>query len=193
MPNTDFLDLTDIYQKFGKRYHPRPDLQALAQFDPHTLIIGTTRYYLGRMTIAANHFAKYELAKAWPLIPPYTRAILQRDIEEAFQRDDKARADGLQYFSLGMDCDRAAWQTVRNHWQGQDTPPAAQRVPTPKEIARHLRLLAEQMQELGADMEYTAGFNGDMADRGRDMIGSGLLAYGWAETIMEGLNKEATP
>ena len=186
MTKTDCLDLTDIYQKVGKRYHPRPDLQALAQLDPHTLIIGTTRYYLGRMTIAANHFAKYELAKAWPLIPPYTRAILQRDIEEAFQRDDKARADGLQYFSLGMDCDRAAWQTVRNHWQGQDTPPAAQRVPTPKEISRRLRLLSEQMQELGAAMEYTAGFDGVMAERGKELLGAGLIAVGWAAAIEDG-------
>ena len=192
MSKTDCLDLNCIYQKFGKRYLPRPDLQALAQFDPHTLIIGTTRYYLGRMTIAANHFAKYELTQAWPQIAPHTRTILQRDIEEAFQRDDKARADGLQYFSLGMDCDRAAWQAVRNNWKTEAVPPA-QHVLPPKEIARHLRLLAEQMQELGAAMEYTAGFNGDMADRGRDMIGAGLLAYGWAETIMEGLNKEATP
>ena len=192
MTKTDCLDLTDIYQKVGNRYHPRPNLQQFVGFDHHGLIIAATRYYLGRMTIAANHFAKYELTKAWPLIPLHTRAILQRDIEEAFQRDDEARADGHQYLPLGMDCDRAAWQAVRDHWQGQDTTPA-QRVLPPQEIARRLRLLAEQMQELGAAMEYTAGFNGDMADRGRDMIGAGLLAYGWAETIMEGLNKEATP
>ena len=192
MTKTDCLDLTDIYQKFGKRYHPRPDLQALAQFDPHTLIIGTTRYYLGRMTIAANHFAKYELAKAWPLIPPYTRAILQRDIEEAFQRDDKARADGLQYFSLGMDCDRAAWQAVRDNWKTEAVPPA-QHVLPPKEIARRLRLLAEQMQELGADMEYTAGFNGDMASSGQELCGAGAMAFEWAESIMERLDKVPTP
>ena len=192
MSKTDCLDLTDIYQKVGKRYQPRPDLQALAQLDTHTLLIGTTRYYLGRMTIAANYFAKYELAKAWPLIPLHTRTILQRNIEEAFQRDDKARADGLQYFPLGMDCDRAAWQTVRNHWQGQDTPPAAQRVPTPKEIARHLRLLSEQMQELGAAMEYTAGFDGDMAARGKYLLGAGGLALEWAVAIMERLNKGPT-
>ena len=188
MSKTDCLDLNCIYQKFGKRYLPRPDLQALAQFDPHTLIIGTTRYYLGRMTIAANHFAKYELAKAWPLIPPYTRAILQRDIEEAFQRDDKARADGLQYFSLGMDCDRAAWQTVRDHWKTQAVPPA-QHVLPPKEIARHLRLLAEQMQELGAAMEYTAGFDGAMAEHGKELLGAGLIANGWADAIEEEMNQ----
>ena len=33
---------TDIYQKVGKRYQPRPDLQQFMGFDPHTLIIGAT-------------------------------------------------------------------------------------------------------------------------------------------------------
>ena len=34
MPKTDCLDLTDIYQKVGKRYQPRPHLQQLVGFDP---------------------------------------------------------------------------------------------------------------------------------------------------------------
>ena len=31
--------------------------------------------------------------------------------------------------------------------------------PTPQEIAHRLRLLSQQMQDLGAAMEYTAGFD----------------------------------
>ena len=32
-------------------------------------------------------------------------------------------------------------------------------LPTPQEIANRLRLLSQQMQDLGAAMEYTAGFD----------------------------------
>ena len=32
-------------------------------------------------------------------------------------------------------------------------------LPTPKEITHRLRLLSQQMQDLGAAMEYTAGFD----------------------------------
>ena len=71
------------------------------------------------------------------------------------------------------------------------TPPAAQHVLPPKEIARRLRLLSEQMQELGADMEYTAGFDGLMAEHGKELLGAGLIARGWAEAITERLDKEA--
>lgn len=179
---------TDIYQKVGRKYLPRPDLQQFVGFDHHGLIIAATRYYLGRMTIAAAFFARHELAHAWPLIPIKTRAIMQRDIEEAFQRDDEARAAGHQYFPLGMDCDRAAWQTVRNNWKTEDVPPA-KRVLTPKEIARRLRLLSEQMQELGADMEYTAGFDGEMADHGKELIDAGAKAIAWSHAIEEKLKQ----
>ena len=71
------------------------------------------------------------------------------------------------------------------------TPPAAQHVLSPNEIASRLRLLSEQMQELGADMEYTAGFDGLMAEHGKELLGAGLIARGWAEAITERLDKEA--
>ena len=87
-----------------------------SRFEPHCLLIAATRYYLGRMTISTCAFAR-DLAAAWPEIPEHTRSVLLRDIEDEFRRDDTARERGDEYKPLGMDCDRAAWQQVRNHWK----------------------------------------------------------------------------
>ena len=51
-------------------------------------------------------------------------------------------------------------------------------LPTPQEIAHRLRLLSQQMQDLGAAMEYTAGFDGAMAEHGKELLGAGLIASG---------------
>ena len=64
------------------------------------------------------------------------------------------------------------------------TPP-----PAPQEIANRLRLLSQQMQDLGAAMEYTAGFDRAMAARGKELLGAGLIASGWATAIEEEINQ----
>ena len=61
--------------------------------------------------------------------------------------------------------------------------------PTPQEIAHRLRLLSEQMQDLGAAMEYTAGFDGAMAEHGKELLGAGLIANGWVTAIEEKMNQ----
>ena len=61
--------------------------------------------------------------------------------------------------------------------------------PTPQEIAHRLRLLSEQMQDLGAAMEYTAGFDGAMAEHGKELLGAGLIASGWVTAIEEKMNQ----
>ena len=62
-------------------------------------------------------------------------------------------------------------------------------LPTPKEIAHRLRLLSQQMQDLGAAMEYTAGFDGAMAARGKELLGAGLLiASDWVTAIENEIN-----
>ena len=88
----------------------------LTAFNPHCLLIAAQRYYQGRRTIAAASFAR-ELAEAWPTIPAHTRNIIKRDLSDAFKNDDKARARGETYRPLGMDCDRQAWEMVRQAWQ----------------------------------------------------------------------------
>ena len=62
-------------------------------------------------------------------------------------------------------------------------------IPTPQQIANRLRLLSQQMQDLGAAMEYTAGFDGSMAEHGKELLGAGLIASGWATAIEEEINQ----
>ena len=62
-------------------------------------------------------------------------------------------------------------------------------LPTPQEIAHRLRLLSQQMQDLGAAMEYTAGFDGAMAEHGKELLGAGLIASGWATAIEEKIHQ----
>ena len=62
-------------------------------------------------------------------------------------------------------------------------------LPTPQEIAHRLRLLSEQMQDLGAAMEYAAGFDGAMAEHGKELLGAGLIASSWAAAIEEEMNQ----
>ena len=62
-------------------------------------------------------------------------------------------------------------------------------IPTPQEIAHRLRLLSQQMQDLGAAMEYTAGFDGAMAEHGKELLGAGLIANSWAAAIEEKINQ----
>ena len=62
-------------------------------------------------------------------------------------------------------------------------------VPTPQEIAHRLRLLSQQMQDLGAVMEYTAGFDGAMAEHGKELLGAGLIANSWAKAIEAKMNQ----
>ena len=62
-------------------------------------------------------------------------------------------------------------------------------LPTPKETAHRLRLLSQQMQDLGAAMEYTAGFDGAMAEHGKELLGAGLIANSWAKAIEEEMNQ----
>lgn len=174
--------MPDIYEKIGKRYKPRPDIAALAHFDARSLIVGAQRYYIGRTTIHASVFAAIELASAWPALDGATQGALRGDIEEQFRRDDEARAEGSDYKPLGWDSNRAAWAKVRAHWHGKDTP-LAPHVPTRAEILHRLRAIAEQMQELGAAMEYAGGFDGRMAARGWEMQGAGQIAQSWALEI----------
>lgn len=93
-------------------------MEAMAGHD-HLMVIAATRYCLGRMTYIVGDCADW-LVKLWPLLGDPTRAIIRRDIEEAFRRDDDDRAAGRDYKALGHDCDRAEWAKVRGLWQGEE-------------------------------------------------------------------------
>jgi hypothetical protein len=78
------------------------------------LVFWSFRYFLGRRTIHTIFFAK-ELAVAFPLLCSNIQEKIQKELEEAFERDDELRAKGEKaYLPLGHDCDREAWQKVRD-------------------------------------------------------------------------------
>lgn len=177
--------MTDtLYIKRGRRYVPAPEdelqaLRALQRFDPHMLVIGATRYYLGRMTIAACWFAQYELARAWDELPAGTRSVIQRDITDEFARDDEARAEGRQFLPLGADCDRTAWEAVRAKFSGQTTPVEPRQPMSPSALAWRLRALAESIDEISADLQAHEWAGA------QDMRDWAAQAGRWADEIKE--------
>jgi len=94
---------------------PRP---WLAAFSPEDLVLSTFRYFLGRCTIATCCFAQHELPKAWPELPSAVQAYIETELEQAFVRDDASRAKDPQGHAhpLGWDCDRQAWEHVRQSY-----------------------------------------------------------------------------
>lgn len=88
-------------------------------FDSFDLLMGAFCYYLGRRTATVDSFAR-ELATAWPRLPDRTRLLIRRDLEEAFVRDDEARAREDNVIPLGHDCDRESWERVRDAWLKED-------------------------------------------------------------------------
>ena len=86
-----------------------------------TLWLGSCRYYIGRMSIGVSMFAQL-LRREWPNLSPDTRGYIERDVEEAFVQDDKARAAVTSpsrhgNYPLGYTCDRDEWTRVRNLWR----------------------------------------------------------------------------
>lgn len=92
-------------------------LDAMAGHD-HLMIVAATRYCLGRMTYVVSDCASW-LIKTWPMLSDNTKSIIQRDIDEAFARDDEDRAAGRQFKALGWDCDRKEWERVRRLWSAE--------------------------------------------------------------------------
>jgi len=94
----------------------------LARFDPHELLIASTRYFVGRRSIATVCFAR-TLAEAWPSLPEHTRAVIERDLEEAFRLDEILREEGEACTPLGDNCAREAWELVRAAYRATDNDP----------------------------------------------------------------------
>ena len=51
------------------------------------------------------------------------------------------------------------------------------------EIISDLRDISVRMMSLGVDIEYFAGFNAELAEKGREMIGAGQIAAQWADQV----------
>lgn len=89
-------------------------LDAMSGHD-ELMVVAAVRYSLGRMTYIVSDCADW-LIKIWPMLSESTRKIIQRDLDEAFARDDQDRDAGRDYKALGMDCDREKWDRVRELW-----------------------------------------------------------------------------
>lgn len=79
------------------------------------MAIAAVRYCLGRMTYIVSDCADWLVAH-WTEFGESTRKCIQRDIDEAFVRDDECRGRLDNYKPLGMDMDRAQWERVRKLW-----------------------------------------------------------------------------
>lgn len=101
---------------------PKPTLTQEQAWGRHALMAtAAVRYCIGRMTYITSDCADW-LCEVWPLLPEGARTCVQRDVEEAFARDDEDRAAGSDYKALGHDCDRASWERVRKLWQPEIKP-----------------------------------------------------------------------
>lgn len=79
------------------------------------MVTAAFRYCLGSQTYIVGACADW-IVENWTRFPEGPRAIIQRDLEETFRRDDEARAHGETHKPLGWDCDRRDWERVRALW-----------------------------------------------------------------------------
>jgi len=71
-------------------------------------------YCLGRTTYITGMCADW-LEENWGAFSERARQLIERNVEEAFQKDDESRLT-IGRWTLGHDCDRAEWERVRNLW-----------------------------------------------------------------------------
>ncbi len=81
------------------------------------MVIAAVRYCLGRQTYIVGCCADW-LIRHWLEFNEDTRRLVQREIEEEFQRDNSSRTNGAGKYThpLGSDMDRAQWSQVRALW-----------------------------------------------------------------------------
>ena len=85
------------------------------------MAVAAVRYCLGRSTYIVKACADW-IIFMWPEFTQSTQTLIQKDIDEAFKRDDRAREEGSEYLPLGMDMDRREWERVRNLWSEKKLP-----------------------------------------------------------------------
>jgi len=93
--------------------------------DAHLVVIAAVRYAMGRRTYVVGAICRW-LRGIWSQLPVATRAVIQRDLEEEYAREERLRAiaaaSGREHrHVLGAACDVAEWDQVRALWEGADT------------------------------------------------------------------------
>lgn len=84
--------------------------------DEFVVWIGALRYYMGRTTYATNHFCQV-LLNEWDTLSDTTKLLIERDLEEQIQFDDKAKATNDTHKPLGSDSDKQVWMEVAKKWR----------------------------------------------------------------------------
>lgn len=110
--------MSDYYVKKGSRYVRVTETlltEQQAWGDAGLIASSAVRYCIGRMTYMPSVCADW-LLSVWHLLPPSKQEIIKRDVEEAFDRDDRDRELNASYLALGWDCDRSQWERVRKLW-----------------------------------------------------------------------------
>jgi hypothetical protein len=95
---------------------PRLSPAWIDRFESEGLLIAAFRYYMGRRTISACHFAEH-LAMAWPELPLSVQSIIRSELGEELIADTAARLRGDRVLPLGHNCDREAWEKVLEAWE----------------------------------------------------------------------------
>jgi hypothetical protein len=96
---------------------PKPELTREQAWGFNDLmVVAAFRYCCGRQTYIVSVCANW-LIEVWPMLSDHMRAVIKRDLEEEFVRDDQARASNESYKPLGWDCDRKEWERVRKLWE----------------------------------------------------------------------------
>jgi hypothetical protein len=98
----------------------KQDDKLLKCFDdsPSDLVFWSFRYFLGRTSIHTVCFAR-DLAKAWLHLDPRVQELIKRELDDEFKIDDEFRHEDHEFNPLGRDCDRAAWQLVKDAYSKQ--------------------------------------------------------------------------
>lgn len=86
---------------------------------PSDLVFWTFRYFLGRRTIHTVYFAQ-NLAEAWPSLDERVQHLICRELEAAFEADERARTNKYNIAPLGDDSDREAWAKVRAAYKNKN-------------------------------------------------------------------------
>lgn len=141
--------MTNLYTKQGRRYIPTTLAQQEAWGWHNLMVVAAFRYCLGRMTYISGVCADWIIAN-WKNFPPNAQQLIQRGLEESFQRDDDARANNYPIKELGWDCDRKEWEKIRALWAS--SPPFEPQEPTVAEIQHRAKWLAREMEAVGEAM-----------------------------------------
>lgn len=118
------------------------------------------------------------------LTDTYTPVLTDAEIEQALDAAKVPEYPGCE--TIDMQIARAIERAaIEGYQQMISNPPE-----TLQQIIAALRDLSERMKTVGAAMEYYGGFDGAMAQHGKEMVGAGMVADTWADGLERDLGSD---